>query len=64
MISVSDNSVNSILVEPKTIIDTAERDRYGRPVDYKIVNNKIRRAVSDGVKSISLTGIMLSLIHI
>ena len=58
MISVSDNSVNSTLVETKIIIDTAERDRYGRPVDYKIVNNKIRRAVSDGVKSISLTGIM------
>lgn len=58
MMSMSSNLVNSVLASTETVIDATGRDRYGRPVDYKIVNNEIRRAVSEGVKNITLMGVM------
>ncbi len=58
MMSMSSNMINSALAATEAVIDATGKDQYGRPIDYKIVNNEIRRAVSEGVKNITLMGVM------
>lgn len=49
------NTSNS---EAATIIDASSCDQYGRPVNYKILNDELRKALAQGAQQISLNGVM------
>ncbi len=50
---------NSNGIEPKEVtIDASGKDRFGRPIDYRTINNRIRKAVAGGAIRIMVEGVM------
>jgi glutamate synthase domain-containing protein 3 len=42
----------------ETTIDASGRDQWGRPIDHRLLNTEIRRAMNDGADRIILLGVM------
>lgn len=42
----------------EAVVDATGKDRYGRPIDYRYINEEIRKAIAGGAKHVTVDGVM------